>query len=96
MAATMVTIESFETSKDYIVICGVDYEPLLMCDDIDEQVELPTVTYRFERKNPAHNRYLLRILQSNSQAKDKKSLGEKLNALLGQFVAINSSFIVQA
>lgn len=96
MAATFIEVSGVEVNKDYIIIEALDTEKLLMAEDLYEDVEVPSVAYRFERKSSGHMKYLLRVLKNNKQSKDCKCIGEMLDKLIGQFVMLNSSFIVQA
>ena len=97
MAATFIEVSGIEVTTDYIIIEALDQEKLLFAEDLwDEQIEIPSITYRFERKSAGHMKYLLRVLKGNKQAKNKKSLGQMLDSLTGQFIMLNSSFIVNA
>ena len=96
MAATFIEVSGVEVNKDYIIIEALETEKLLLAEDLYEDIEVPTVTYKFERKSSGHMKYLLRVLRSNKQAKDCKCMGEMLNKLIGQFIMLNSSFIAQA
>lgn len=96
MAATFIEVSGVEVSKDYIIVEALDFEKLIMADDLYEDMEVPTVKYQFSREKAGEMKYLLRVLMSNKQTQGCKSLGAMLDKLIGQFIMLNSNFIVQA
>ena len=57
-------------------------------DDKDEE----DVTFLFDATNLGHKKYLFKLCQSQKCAKDKKSLGEMIEALNGCILSISEGF----
>ena len=68
---------------------GVAYEKFLLPADAEEE----EVVFLFDAENLGHKKYLFKICQSQRAAKNKKSLGEMIEALPGCIVSISEGFI---
>lgn len=91
----LVSINSTEITTDEISISATNLETILLADDlfqnIDENAE-EEVTFLFDASNLGHKKYLYKLCQSQRSAKDKKSLGEMIEALKGCILSISDGF----
>lgn len=90
----LVSIENVAINEHDIIITAANLEKMLLADDLftpmdgDEEVRL-----LFDASNMGHRKYLYKICQSQRQAKDKKSLGEMIEALQGCIVSLSEGFL---
>ena len=90
----LVSIENVNiTESNDIIITAANLEQMLLADDLfapmdgDEEVH-----FHFD-PSLRSRKYLFKICQSQRQAKDKKSLGEMIEALQGCIVSISEGFL---
>ena len=79
-----------------------------MMDKLDEQIEEKTVVLSFDKSNPGHSKYLMKMIQNNKaiqdmiKSKNKKvrdkvsTTGGRIMALIGQSLTVNDSFVKTA
>lgn len=91
----LVSINSTEISNDKINIQAANLEHILLSEDLYSQVddEEQTVVFTFNPENFAHKKYLYKICQGQRKTKDKKSLGEMIEALPGCILSLSEGFI---
>lgn len=91
-----VEILGVEISEEKIRIEASAIETIFMADDLFEDVEIPTIYYEFDRKakNGAEMRYLFKVCQGQKRCASAKSMGEKLNSLVGVVTHLSDSFRV--
>lgn len=92
----LVSIENVTiTESNDIIITAANLERMLLADDLfapmmedgDEEV-----TFHFD-PSLRSRKYLYKICQSQRQAKDKKCLGEMIEALQGCIVSLSEGFL---
>jgi hypothetical protein len=93
-----VEITSVEIGEEKITIEALAIEDILMADDLYEDVEVPTVKYEFDRKakNGAEMKYLWKVVQGQKKCQSAKSMGAKLEKLVGVMTQLSDSFKAQA
>lgn len=80
--------------SDEIRINATNLEAILLADDIYSRMDDENeVTFVFDASNLGHKKYLFKLCQSQRAAKDKKSLGEMIEALPGCILSLSESFL---
>ena len=87
-----IEITNTEILEDSIKITGLAIEDVLMADDLYEEYEVPEVSYEFDRSSTAHMKYLWKICQSQKRCQREKSMGLKLEKLVGVITNVSESF----
>ena len=93
----IVEIRGVEISAEKITIEAVNLETILMAEDLFEDVDESPVIFEFDRtaRNGAEMKYLYKIVQGQRRCQAKKSMGAKLEALVGVITQISESFRTQ-
>ena len=93
----IVEIRGVEISAEKITIEAVNLETILMAEDLFEDVDESPVIFEFDRtaRNGAEMKYLYTIVQGQRRCQAKKSMGAKLEALVGVITQISESFRTQ-
>ena len=90
----LVSINSTEITSEEIRISATNLEAILLADDIYSRMDDENeVSFLFDASNLGHKKYLFKLCQSQRQAKDKKSLGEMIEALSGCILSLSESFL---
>lgn len=90
----LVNVNETTIDSEEIRIKASNLEAILLADDIYNQMdEEEEVVFLFQTANLSHRKYLFKICQSQKQAKDKKSLGEMIEALPGCILSLSEGFI---
>ena len=99
----LVSINSTAITPEEIRITATNLEAILLADDLYSQiVDEEEVTFVFDAANLGHKIYLFKLCwsrqsrqsrQSQHQARDKKSLGEMIEALKGCVLSISDGFL---
>lgn len=91
----LVNVNETLISSEEIRIKATNLETILLADDLYSQIdaEEEEVIFVFDAENLGHKKYLFKICQSQRVAKNKKSLGEMIEALPGCIVSISEGFI---
>lgn len=90
----LVSIENVTINDHDIILTAANLEKILLADDLftpmdgDEEVKLC-----FDGSNMGHRKYLYKLCASQRQSRDKKSLGEMIEALQGCIVSISEGFV---
>lgn len=92
-----VEITGIEIGENKITIEAINIENIIMAEDLFEDYEAPTVTFEFDRtaRNYAEMKYLYKVVQSNRRCQQAKSMGEKLEKLIGAIIQLSESFKVE-
>lgn len=91
----LVSINSTEITTGEIRITATNLETILLADDLFQKIDENNeeeVTFLFDAANLGHKKYLYKLCQSQRSAKDKKSLGEMIEALKGCILSISDGF----
>ena len=96
--AKIVEITSVEIGAEKITIEALSIEDVIMADDLFEDVEVPMVKYQFDRKakNGAAMKYLWKVCESQRKCQAEKSMGAKLEKLVGVITQLSEAFQVDA
>lgn len=91
----LVSVNSVEIANTKIEIHAANLEQILLSEDLYTRVddEEQTVIFSFDPDNFGHKKYLYKICQGQKQTKDKKSLGEMIEALPGCILSLSEGFI---
>ena len=88
-------ITKVEINKEQIVLEGTDLESLFVSDDLYLDIPEEPVRFVFDRK-PGSIKYLYKVCQSQAKCKDAKSIGDKIENLVGCIISLSESFIEKA
>lgn len=90
----LVSVNSIVIAEE-IRITATNLETILLADDLYSKItdEEEEVTFLFDPANLGHKKYLFKLCQSQRTARDKKSLGEMIEALSGCILSLSESFI---
>ena len=88
-------IRKVEVNREQIVLEGTDLESLFTSDDLYLDIPEEPVRFVFERK-PGNIKYLYKVCQSQNKCKDAKSIGTKIENLVGCIISLSESFIEKA
>lgn len=90
----LVSIENVTINDHDIILEAANLEQMLISDDLFAPVDGDeAVAFHFDGSSMGHRKYLYKICQSQRQARDKKSLGEMIEALQGCIVSLSESFL---
>lgn len=91
----IVEITSVEVNKEQVVIEGTNLETVFLAEDLFEDIPEETVRFVFDRQEHHGSaiKYLYKVCQSQKKCQTAKSMGEKIEALVGQIISLSESFI---
>ena len=91
----MVEITQIEISKDKISIVATNLDNVLLADDLYEDIDQEPVHFTFDRhaKNGAEMKYLYKVCQGQYRCRSQRSMGEKIEKLVGAITMLSESFI---
>lgn len=91
-----VEITGIEINQETIKIEAVNLETILYAEDLYEDAEAEPVAFEFDRhaKHGAEMKYLYKICKSQKRCESAKSMGEKLEKLVGAILNLSDSFRV--
>lgn len=91
-----VEITGIEITEESIKIEAINLETILFSEDLFADAEEEPVQFEFSRtaKNGAEMKYLYRICQSQKKCQAAKSMGEKLEKLVGVILNMSDGFKV--
>lgn len=93
----LVSINATSITSEEVRITATNLETILLADDLYSQIndkeEEEEVTFCFDATNLGHKKYLFKLCQSQKCARDKKSLGEMIEALKGCILSISEGFL---
>ncbi len=88
-------IKSVEINQDTIIIEGTNLETIFTAEDLFEELDEETVRFVFDRheRGGAALKYLFKVCQGQKKCLNAKSMGEKLEKLVGCIISLSESFI---
>ncbi len=91
----VVEINEVEIGTEEIVIEGTNLETIFTSEDLFEEIDEEKVRFVFNRheNHGSQLKYLFRVCQSQRKCQPCKSLGEKLENLVGSVISLSESFI---
>ena len=89
-----VEITGIEITEETIKIEAINLETILYAEDLFEDAEEEPVTFQFDRhaRHGAEMKYLYKVCQSQEKCANAKSMGEKLEKLVGTILNMSESF----
>ncbi len=91
----IVEITSVEVNKEQVVIEGTNLETVFTAEDLFQDIPEETVRFVFDRSEHHGSaiKYLYKVCSSQRKCQDAKSMGEKIEALVGCIISLSESFI---
>ena len=91
-------ITKVEISQEQVVLEGVNLETIFTAEDLYEDLPEESVRFIFDRQenHGAAIKYLYKVCQGQARCKNAKSMGEKIEALVGCIISLSESFIEKA
>ena len=88
-------IKSVEINETEIVLEGINLESILTAENLYEEMEEETVRFVFDRQEHgvASLKYLWKVCESQKKCKGARSMGEKLEKLVGCILSLSENFI---
>ena len=89
----IVEITSVEVNKDQVIVEGTNLETIFTAEDLFEDIPEDKVRFIFSRQEHHGSaiKYLYKVCASQRKCQDAKSMGEKIEALVG--ISLSESFI---
>ena len=88
-------IKSIEISESEIVLEGINLVTIFTSENLYEEMDEEPVRFVFDRHN--HNgaamKYLWKVCGSQKKCRNAKSMGEKLEKLVGCIISLSENFI---
>ena len=91
-------ITRVEVNKEQVVLEGVNLETIFTSEDLYEDIPEEPVRFVFSRveNHGAAIKYLYRVCQSQKACQDAKSIGGKIESLVGCIISLSEGFIEKA
>ena len=91
----IVEITRVEVNKDQVVIEATNLETVFTAEDLFEDIPEEKVRFIFDRQEHHGSaiKYLYKVCSSQRKCQDAKSMGEKIEALVGCIISLSESFI---
>ena len=91
----IVEITSVEVNKNQVVIEATNLETVFTAEDLFEDIPEEKVRFIFDRQEHHGSaiKYLYKVCSSQRKCQDAKSMGEKIEALVGCIISLSESFI---
>lgn len=88
-------IKSVEINETEIILEGINLETIFTSDNLYEEMDEETVRFVFDRHEHggASLKYLWKVCSSQRACKNAKSMGEKLEKLVGCIISLSENFI---
>lgn len=88
-------IKSVEITENEIILEGTNLETIFAAEDLYEELEEETVKFVFDRHERAGSnlKYLWKVCASQKKCQNAKSMGEKLEKLVGCIISLSENFI---
>ena len=88
-------IKSVAITESEIVLEGINLETIFTAEDLYEEMEEEIVRFVFPRKKNggASLRYLWKVCESQKKCQGVRSLGGKIDRLVGSILSISENFI---
>lgn len=90
-------IKSVEINEDEIILEGINLETIFTAEDLFEEQEEETVRFVFDRHEHGGSnlKYLWKVCSSQRRCQSAKSMGEKLEKLVGCIISLSENFMVR-
>ena len=94
----IVEITKASIDKNQVVLEGTNLETVFVSEDLFEDIPEETVRFVFDRHEHHGGaiKYLYKVCSSQNKCKNAKSMGEKIEALVGCIISLSESFIEKA
>ncbi len=91
-------ITKVEISREQVVLEGINLETIFTSEDLYEDMPEEPVRFVFDRQENHGSalRYLYRICQGRKECQGAKSLGAKIDSLVGCIISLSESFLERA
>ena len=91
----IVEITSVEVNKNQVVIEATNLETVFTAEDLFVDIPEEKVRFIFDRQEHHGSaiKYLYKVCSSQRKCQDAKSMGEKIEALVGCIISLSESFI---
>ncbi len=88
-------ITKVEVNKEQVILEGVNLETIFTSEDLYEDIPEEPVRFVFDRQehHGAALKYLWKVCSSQRKCQDAKSIGEKIENLVGCILSLSESFI---
>lgn len=89
-------IKSVEITENEIVLEGINLETIFTAEDLYEEMDEEIVRFVFDRKKnggASSLKYLWKVCESQKKCQGVKSLGGKIDRLVGSILSISENFI---
>ena len=92
-----VTSVTINEKANEVTITGIDLDSIWMfTDEPTEEAGCSELTYKFDISIAGVRKYLYLVTKNNKKANELAHMGQRLEALVGQTIALSSNFIVKA
>ena len=91
----IINVDAVEISKEQVVIVGTNLETVFTADDLFEDIPEEKVRFVFDRieHHGSAIKYLYKVCSSQRKCQSAKSMGDKIEALVGSIISLSESFI---
>lgn len=91
----IIEVNSVEVNKEQVVIEGTNLETVFTAEDLFEDIPEEKVRFVFGREEHHGSaiKYLYKVCSSQKRCQDAKSMGQKIEALVGCIISLSESFI---
>jgi len=88
-------ITNVEITETEIILEGTNLETIFTADNLYEEIEEEIVRFVFDRQEHggANLKYLWKVCASQRKCRNAKSMGEKLEKLVGCVISLSENFI---
>lgn len=88
-------IKSVEINETEVVLTGTNLETIFTAEDLYEELEEETVRFVFDRHEHGGSnlKYLWKVCSSQKKCQSARSMGEKLEKLVGCIISLSENFI---
>lgn len=93
----IVEIKSVEINETEIILEGINLETIFTSENLFEEMDEETVRFSFDRHDNGGSclKYLWKVCSSQAKCRKAKSLGEKIEKLVGCIISLSENFIVR-
>ena len=88
-------IKSVEINENEVILEGINLETIFTSENLYEELEEENVRFIFDRhEQGGYNlKYLWKVCSSQKKCQNAKSMGEKLEKLVGCIISLSENFI---
>ena len=94
----IIEVTKVEVNKEQVVVVGTNLETIFTAEDLFEDIPEESVRFVFDRQEHHGGaiKYLYKVCSSQNKCKNARSMGEKVEALVGCIISLSESFIEKA